>query len=140
MGYFNHLLGKHFHLLGKQLEVCKQSTRLLESTEDKFLVQMSDRPTTEMLLKLMLTNADELIKIGGRQGCSNHALVELKIFIKSCCSFSINSSAYKTFSYNSENKQANKNNNKKPKNQPAIKQKNNREHDVVSRSLLDQNF
>lgn len=62
---------------------CKQSQRLLECVEDNFLVQVLDKPTRgEVLLDLVLTNADELIKevnIGGTLGCSYHALVEFVI-------------------------------------------------------------
>jgi len=53
------------------------------STDNSFLVQVLDRPTRgEALLHLMLTNTDEIIKeikIGGRWGCSHHALVEFMI-------------------------------------------------------------
>ncbi|KAK4810519.1 LOW QUALITY PROTEIN: hypothetical protein QYF61_004482, partial [Mycteria americana] len=62
---------------------CKQSRRLLECIEDNFLTQVIDSPTRgEALLDLLLTNTDELIiwvKIGGSQGCSDHALVEFTI-------------------------------------------------------------
>ncbi|TRZ07132.1 hypothetical protein HGM15179_019976, partial [Zosterops borbonicus] len=61
---------------------CKQSRRLLECI-DNCLVQVLDKPIRgEVLLDLMLTNADELIKevkTGGSLGCSNGALVEFMI-------------------------------------------------------------
>jgi len=41
---------------------CRQSRRLLECTEDNFLVQISDKSTRgETLLDLVLTNAWEII-------------------------------------------------------------------------------
>ena len=52
---------------------CKRSRKLLESTDDNFLVQVLDRLTGgEVLLDLLLTNAEEIIKdvnIGGSLGC-----------------------------------------------------------------------
>ena len=40
---------------------CKRSRRLVESTDDNFLVQVVDRPTRgEVLLDLLLTNAEEV--------------------------------------------------------------------------------
>lgn len=59
---------------------CEQSRRVLECLGDNFLVQVVDRPTREVLLALVLTSADELIKevnMGGSLGCSEHAVVEL---------------------------------------------------------------
>ena len=62
---------------------CKQSIRLLECVEDNFLVQVQDKPTREeVLLDLVFTNVDELIKevkTGGSLGCSDHALAEFVI-------------------------------------------------------------
>ena len=62
---------------------CKRSRRLLECTDDNFLVQVLDRPTRdEALLDLLLTNAEEIIKgvkVGGSLGCSDHARVEFVI-------------------------------------------------------------
>lgn len=61
---------------------CKQLRRLLECTEDNFLVQALDKPSRrEALLDLVLTNAEiiEELKTEGSLGCSNHALVEFMI-------------------------------------------------------------
>jgi len=62
---------------------CKRSRRLVESIDDNFLVQVVDRPTRgEVLLDLLLTNAEEIIKgtnVGGSLGGSDHALVEFVI-------------------------------------------------------------
>lgn len=62
---------------------CKASRRLLESTDDNLLVQVLDRLIRgEVLLDLVLTNAEEIIKdikIGCSLGCSEHALVEFVI-------------------------------------------------------------
>jgi len=62
---------------------CKRSRRLVESIDDNFLVQVVDRPTRgEVLLDLLLTNEEEIIKdvnVGGSLGCSDHALVEFVI-------------------------------------------------------------
>ena len=62
---------------------CKQPRRLLESTEDSFLVQVLDRLTRgEVLLDLVLANAEEIIqavKIIDTLGCSNHILAEFMI-------------------------------------------------------------
>ncbi|KAK4811192.1 hypothetical protein QYF61_019823 [Mycteria americana] len=62
---------------------CKQSRRLLECTEDNFLIQVIESPTRgDALLDLLLTNTEELIrevKIDGSLGCSDHALVEFTI-------------------------------------------------------------
>jgi len=59
------------------------SRRLVESTDDNFLVQVLDRPTRgEALLDLLLTNAEEIIKgvnAGGSLGCRDHALIEFGI-------------------------------------------------------------
>lgn len=59
---------------------CKQSRRHLESAEDKFLLQVLNKQTKgEVLLDLMFTNVEELIKeakIGGSLGSSDHTLVE----------------------------------------------------------------
>ena len=61
----------------------KQSRRLLESTEDKFLIQELDRASRgEALLYQVLTHAEELgkeIKTGGSPGDSEHALVQLVV-------------------------------------------------------------
>jgi len=59
---------------------CKQSRRLVESTEYNFLVRILDR--NEMLLDLVLSNVEESIKevkTGGSLGCSGHALIEFVI-------------------------------------------------------------
>lgn len=62
---------------------CKQSRSFLECVEDNFLIQTIDHLTRgELLLDLLLTNTDELIrevKTGGILGCSDHALLELMI-------------------------------------------------------------
>jgi len=62
---------------------CRQSSRFLECTEDNFLSQVISTPTRgDVILDLMVTNASELVgdvKIGGRLGCSDHALVELTL-------------------------------------------------------------
>lgn len=61
---------------------CKQSRRLLESTEDSFLVQVLDRLTRgEVLLDLVLANAEiiQAVKIIVSLGCSNHILAEFMI-------------------------------------------------------------
>lgn len=62
----------------------RQSKRSLESVEEKFLVQVLDRPTKgEASLDLVLTNAEESIrerKIGGSLDCNDHVLVEFVIF------------------------------------------------------------
>ena len=70
MGDFNHL------------DICwgENHMAFLESIDDNFLAQVLDRPARgEVLLDLLLTNAEEIIKgfkIGGSLGCSNHALVQ----------------------------------------------------------------
>ena len=62
---------------------CRQSTKLLECTEDNFLSQVIDSPTQrDAILDLLTTNAGELIgdvRIGGSQGCRDHALVEVSV-------------------------------------------------------------
>ncbi|PKU36949.1 tbc1 domain family member 4-like [Limosa lapponica baueri] len=62
---------------------CKQSRRVLECIEDNFLSQVVDSPTRrDAILDLWVTNASELIddiKIGGRLGCSDQALVEFAV-------------------------------------------------------------
>lgn len=62
---------------------CKQSGRLLESTEDNFQVHVLERPNCgEALLELLLINAEEInkeVKIGDSPGCSYPALVEFVI-------------------------------------------------------------
>ena len=62
---------------------CKQARRLLESTEDDFLVYVLDRPTRgEVLLDLVLTSEEEIteeVKTGGNLGFSNHALAKFLI-------------------------------------------------------------
>ena len=59
------------------------SRRLLECTDDNFLIQILDRLTRcEALLDLLITNEEEIIKgvkVGGSLGCSDHALVEFVI-------------------------------------------------------------
>jgi len=59
---------------------CRQSRRLLECTEDKFLNQARESPTrADVILDLLVTNASKLIrdiKIGGSLRCSDHTLVE----------------------------------------------------------------
>lgn len=63
---------------------CKQSRSFLECVEDNFLIQTIDHLTRgELLLDLLLTNTDELIrevKIGGSLGLSNHYLVEFTLW------------------------------------------------------------
>lgn len=58
MGDFNHL-----HVCWESGTAdCKQSRRLLECTEDNFLVLVLDKPTREaVLLDLVLTSADKLV-------------------------------------------------------------------------------
>lgn len=62
---------------------CKQSWRLLECTEENFLVQVLDKATRdEVLPDLVLTIVEELnkeSKLGGTWGCSDCALFELVI-------------------------------------------------------------
>jgi len=64
---------------------CKASRRLLESTDDNLLVQVLDRLIRgEVLLDLVLTNAEEIIKdikIRGSLGCghSDHTVVGFMI-------------------------------------------------------------
>ncbi|KAK4810861.1 hypothetical protein QYF61_008833 [Mycteria americana] len=62
---------------------CRQSRRLLECIEDKFLTQVIDTPTRgDAILDLLVTSASELIgdvKIGGSLGCNDHALVEFAV-------------------------------------------------------------
>ncbi|KAK4830768.1 hypothetical protein QYF61_013257 [Mycteria americana] len=62
---------------------CRQSRRLLECTEDNFLSQVIDSPTSgDAILELMVTNTSGLIsdvKIRGSLGCSDHALVEFVV-------------------------------------------------------------
>lgn len=57
--------------------------RLLETIEDNFLIQVLDRPTKgEVLLDLLLTHMDELIKdvgTGDSLGSSDHPLSEFTI-------------------------------------------------------------
>lgn len=64
-------------------ESCNQFRRLLDSIEDKFLVQVIDSPTRgEMLVDVLLTNADKLIKevkIGDTLAFSDHTLVEFNL-------------------------------------------------------------
>lgn len=51
---------------------CKQSRRLLECVEDNFLIRVTDRTIREVLLDLLPTNTDELIrdvKIGSSLSC-----------------------------------------------------------------------
>ena len=79
VGDFNHL-----DICWKDhMASCKRSRRLVESIDDNFLVQVVDRPTRgEVLLDLLLTNAEEIIKdvnVGGSLGCSDHALVKFVI-------------------------------------------------------------
>lgn len=62
---------------------CKQSRRLLECTENNFLVQVLDTPTKcETLLDLVLTNAEEItkeLKIRDSLSYRDYALVEFMI-------------------------------------------------------------
>ncbi|PKU48697.1 egf-like repeat and discoidin i-like domain-containing protein 3 [Limosa lapponica baueri] len=63
----------------------KQSRKLLECIEEKFLVQVMESLTTgEALLDLLFTKMEELIRavkigVGCSLGCSSHALVEFPI-------------------------------------------------------------
>lgn len=60
---------------------CRQSRNLLECIENNFLSYAIVSPTRGyLLLDLLFTNTSELIrdiKIGGRLGCTDHALVEV---------------------------------------------------------------
>lgn len=59
MGVFNHT----DVLWEKYMVGCKEPSRLLDCIEDKFLVQVLDRPTTgKALPDLLLTSAEEIIK------------------------------------------------------------------------------
>jgi len=57
---------------------CKQSRRLLETTDDNFLVQALDRPTRgETLVSNRSSNLEEIIKkikVGNSLDCSAYAL------------------------------------------------------------------
>jgi len=61
----------------------RQSRRLLECIEDNSLRLVIDSPTRgDAILDLMVTSTCKLtsdIKIGGRLGCSDHALVEFTV-------------------------------------------------------------
>jgi len=58
---------------------CRHSRRLLECTEENFLIQIIDSTTrADAILDLLVTNAREVIgdvKIGGSLSCSDHAVV-----------------------------------------------------------------
>jgi len=60
-----------------------QSRRFLQSTNDKFLMQVVEEPKRKgALLDLVLTNKEGLVedvKAGGRLGCSDHEIVEFRI-------------------------------------------------------------
>lgn len=56
---------------------CKQSRRLLESTDDNFLIPLIEGLTSrEALLDLLLTNSELIreVKIAGSLVCSEHTL------------------------------------------------------------------
>jgi len=65
---------------GKVAVSCRQSTGLLECTEDNFLSQViDDHSRGNAILDLLLTNVNELIGdigVGGCLDCSDHAMVE----------------------------------------------------------------
>jgi len=62
---------------------CRQSRRLPEYIEDKFLSQVIDSPTRgDVMLDVLESNTKELIgdnKIGGSLGCSDHGLLECAV-------------------------------------------------------------
>lgn len=61
---------------------CKQSGRILESTEDNSPVQVLDKPTRrEVFMDLVLTTVEIIteVKAGGCLGCSNCVLVEFMV-------------------------------------------------------------
>lgn len=63
---------------------CRQSWRLLASTENNFLVLVLDRPTRgKVLLDLVLTSTEIIkeVKTGNTQGCSDHTMVEF-VFLR----------------------------------------------------------
>ena len=72
------------HICWKSSTVsCRQSRRLLECIEDKFLGQVIDGPTRGgTTMDVLLTSVNELIddiRIGGCLGCSDHAVVEFTL-------------------------------------------------------------
>jgi len=74
MGDFNHA-----DICWENITVsCKQFRRVLESVEDKFLVQVLIIPTRgEVLLNLILTSAEKIaeeVKIGDSLGCRKHVM------------------------------------------------------------------
>lgn len=79
LGDFNHPnVCRESHIAGS-----KQSRRLLECVEGKFLIQVLDNPARgQVLLDLVLTIAEELfkeVKTGGSLNCSAHTLVDFVI-------------------------------------------------------------
>ena len=79
MGVFNH----PDVYLERNTVGCKQSRRLLEYTEDNFLVQVLDISTRgEALLHLVLTSTREIteeVKTGNILICNSHTLTEFLI-------------------------------------------------------------
>jgi len=67
---------------------CRQSRKLLECIEDSFLSQKIGNPTrVNAIMDLLVTSASELtgdVKVGGSQGCSDHALVEFSVMRAKC--------------------------------------------------------
>jgi len=58
-----------------------QSRRFLQNIDDDFLMQVVEKPSRGTLLDLVLTNKEGLVedvKVGGRLGCSNHGMVNLR--------------------------------------------------------------
>ncbi|GAB0203333.1 hypothetical protein GRJ2_002798900 [Grus japonensis] len=62
----------------------KQSRRFLECVDDNFLLQVIEEPTRRgAMLDLILTNKEGLVgnvKLKGSLGCSDHEMVEFRIF------------------------------------------------------------
>ena len=79
LGDFNHLN----NCWKSSTASCRQSRRLLECTEDKFLSQVIGSPTRgNVIMDLMVMIASELIgeiRIGSSVGCSDQALVEFAV-------------------------------------------------------------
>ena len=61
----------------------KQSRRFMECIDDKFLLQVIEKPTRRgVLLDLIHTSNEGLVgdmKVKGRLGCSDHKTAELRI-------------------------------------------------------------
>ncbi|GAB0203869.1 mitochondrial enolase superfamily member 1 [Grus japonensis] len=63
---------------------CKESRKFLECVDDNFLLQVIEEPTRRgATLDLILTNKEGLagdVKLKGNLGCSDHEMVEFRIF------------------------------------------------------------